>query len=133
MKTATKTRDILSNDDIATTCGDAICAASDAEMTFADRAAVAAVESEAYAAKIEASRMTYLAARPAREAAVVAKAPSGSVVCPCCGKAVTVKDGRIVRHGFKGARNGYTSGAMATGMSVRGAQTAACEGAGRWT
>lgn len=39
-------RDILSNDDIAATCGDADCATSDAEMTDADRAMLAQVDAE---------------------------------------------------------------------------------------
>lgn len=49
MNTATTTRDLLSNDDIAATCGDADCATSDAEMTPADEAMVALVAAEALA------------------------------------------------------------------------------------
>lgn len=45
MKTETN-RDILSSNDIAATCGDADCAASDADMTPADEAMVAQVAAE---------------------------------------------------------------------------------------
>lgn len=134
MNSATTTRDILSNADIAATCGDGDCATSDAEMTAADLAVVAMVESEAYAAKKDEQRAAWLAGTPAREAAAkaatLAKAPAGSTVCPCCSRAVKVVAGRIVRHGQRGGVNGYT-GPAATGMRIHDKTTAPCEGAGR--
>jgi hypothetical protein len=65
----TTTRDLLSNDDIAATCGDADCATSDAEMTDADKATLAQVDAEIVAsAKVA---LTYEEAAALPEGALV--------------------------------------------------------------
>jgi hypothetical protein len=133
----TAARDLLSNADIAATCGDADCATSDAEMTFADLAAFAGAEQDALETKRAEQRAAWLAGAPAREeaarVALASKVTAGTVVCPCCSRIVKVRlvraDGTLIvgKHGWKGQNNGRNYGAIG-GRGLSGVNTAPCEG-----